>query len=75
MWKKKIFFLKCEQVHRCRLREQDLAIKNPVIAEFLLLRSAWARPAPSQPWTVDVCAYLLNSLEHRAAFLCNRVHL
>lgn len=29
--KKKKNFLKCEQLHRCHLREQDLAIKNQVV--------------------------------------------
>lgn len=40
-----------------------------------LLLSTWSRPAPIQPWTFDVCAYLFSSLEHRAAFLYYRVHL
>lgn len=47
--------------------EQGLAIKNqdvPVLSPELLVQ-----PSPTQLWTSDVCAYLLSSLEHRAAFL------
>ena len=45
--KKKKNFLKCGQVHRCRLREQDLAIKNPVVPALAEERLGPPSPQPA----------------------------